>query len=41
MLTPRVSHGAVELNGAIYVIGGWDGQGVVRYSRERGLYFSF
>ena len=26
----RVSHGAVVLNNCIYVVGGWDGQGVVR-----------
>jgi hypothetical protein len=26
----RVSHGAVVLNGSLYVVGGWDGQGVVR-----------
>jgi len=30
MLNKRVSHGAVELNGCIYVIGGWNGQGVVK-----------
>ena len=30
MLNKRVSHGAVTLNGFIYVVGGWDGQGVVK-----------
>ena len=30
MLNKRVSHGAVALNGFIYVVGGWDGQGVVK-----------
>ena len=30
MLNRRVSHGAVSLNSCIYVVGGWDGQGVVR-----------
>ena len=30
MLNKRVSHGAATLDGCIYVVGGWDGQGVVR-----------
>jgi len=30
MLTKRVSHMAVELNGSIYIIGGWDGQVMVK-----------
>ena len=30
MGSKRVSHGAVMLNGCIYVVGGWNGQGVVK-----------
>ena len=30
MASRRVSHGAVAINNNIYVVGGWDGQGVVR-----------
>jgi len=30
MLNRRVSHGAVALNDCLYVVGGWDGQGVVK-----------
>eukprot|EP00088_Acartia_fossae_P051077 TRINITY_DN5733_c0_g1_i6.p1 TRINITY_DN5733_c0_g1~~TRINITY_DN5733_c0_g1_i6.p1 ORF type:complete len:361 (-),score=57.94 TRINITY_DN5733_c0_g1_i6:104-1186(-) len=30
MLTKRVSHMAVELDNCIYVLGGWDGQGIVK-----------
>ena len=33
MLTKRVSHMAVELNGSIYIIGGWDGQGEYKLFR--------
>ena len=36
MRSKRVSHGAVVINNAIYVVGGWDGQAVVQ-SVERFL----